>query len=147
MHTDSPDPDTLQRFVDAQERRYATAMAELRAGRKESHWIWFIFPQIAGLGNSEVAQRYAIADVDEAVAYLAHPVLGARLVACVEALRAHRGTPIRDILGDLDAMKLRSSLTLYAQAQGGDGRVFAAALLEFYAGVSDGRTLAILNGD
>jgi uncharacterized protein (DUF1810 family) len=81
VHTDSPDPDTLQRFVDAQERRYATAMAELRAGRKESHWIWFIFPQIAGLGNSEVAQRYAIADIDEAVAYLAHPVLGARLVA------------------------------------------------------------------
>ncbi len=138
------DASSLDRFVDAQRGRYEVALGELRAGRKESHWIWFIFPQIHGLGASEVAQLFAIADLVEAVAYLAHPVLGPRLVTCVEALRAHRGTPVQHILGDLDALKLRSSLTLFARAHGGDGGVFAVALDEVCGGVRDARTEAIL---
>jgi uncharacterized protein (DUF1810 family) len=108
----------LQRFVDAQNRggTYEQALAELRAGRKTSHWIWFVFPQIAGLGQSAMSQRYAIESLEEARAYLEHPVLGPRLIECAQALLDHDGPTAREILGEIDAVKLRSSMTLFARA-------------------------------
>lgn len=106
--------DSLQRFLDAQAPVYETALAELRTGRKRTHWMWFIFPQRAGLGSSTMARRYAIQSTAEAEAYLAHPVLGPRLVACAEALLLHRGTSATSILGDVDALKLCSSMLLFA---------------------------------
>ncbi|HEV2570086.1 DUF1810 domain-containing protein [Sphingomonas sp.] len=132
----------LERFVDAQVGSYAAALAELRAGAKRSHWMWFIFPQIAGLGQSAMARRYAIRDLDEAQAYLAHPLLGARLHECVEAVTAWAGrrTP-EQIMGGIDAVKLRSSLTLFEAA--GGGAVFAEALEGLYGGERDERTLAL----
>jgi uncharacterized protein (DUF1810 family) len=134
---------TLERFVEAQASSYAAALAELRAGRKQSHWMWFIFPQIAGLGQSDMARRYAIAGLAEARAYLAHPVLGPRLLACVDAVAAWAGrrTP-EAIMGGIDAVKLRSSLTLFEAA--GGGSLFAAALEGLYGGVRDARTLALI---
>ena len=102
---------TLERFVAAQEGVYDRALEELREGRKRSHWMWFVFPQIAGLGRSETARRYAIRDRGEAAAYLAHPVLGPRLVGAARAMLAHRGRAPEAILGPVDAMKLRSSAT------------------------------------
>src|SRR3712207_9162833 len=104
----------LERFVRAQDeyRTYIQALAELRAGRKTSHWIWFVFPQIAGLGRSATAQAYAIADLAEARAYLAHPVLGPRLVECAEIVAGHRYKSADQIFGGIDAVKLRSSMTL-----------------------------------
>ncbi|MEJ7935550.1 DUF1810 domain-containing protein [Sphingobium sp. AN558] len=108
----SADPHNLQRFVDAQQDTYATALAELRRGRKSSHWIWFIFSQIAGLGRSSTAQRYAITSVDEARAYLAHPTLGSRLRDCVQALQdLPQGNCAGDVLGETDAIKLRSVIS------------------------------------
>ena len=106
----------LQRFVDAQEEggTYQRALAELRAGRKTSHWMWFVFPQQAGLGQSAMSRRYAIGSAAEARAYLDHPVLGQRLLECSEALLAHEGHSAREILGGIDAVKLRSSMTLFA---------------------------------
>lgn len=106
----------LQRFVDAQEEgnTYEQALAELRAGRKTSHWMWFVFPQRAGLGQSAMSHTYAIASPAEARAYLDHPILGPHLVECSEALLAHRGRSAREILGEIDATKLRSSMTLFA---------------------------------
>ena len=101
----------LARFRDAQAPVYATALAELAAGAKRSHWMWFVFPQLRALGRSATAQRYGIADLAEARAYLADPVLGPRLTQCAEALRAHAGTPPEAILGPVDALKLRSSAT------------------------------------
>ena len=108
----------LQRFVDAQNQggTFELALAELRAGRKTSHWIWFVFPQIAGLGQSAMSQRYAIESLEEARAYLEHPVLGPRLIECAQALLDHDGLTAREILGEIDAVKLRSSMTLFAQA-------------------------------
>ena len=108
----------LERFVRAQDAggTYADALAELRAGRKTGHWMWFVFPQIAGLGLSETSRRYAIASLDEARAYLAHPVLGARLEESARALLELDGKTATEILGPVDAMKLRSSLTLFARA-------------------------------
>ncbi|WP_315761857.1 DUF1810 domain-containing protein [Sphingomonas sp. Y38-1Y] len=122
----------LERFVTAQQGVYPTALAELRAGEKRSHWMWFVFPQIAGLGRSSMAQTYAIASLEEARAYLSHPVLGPRYLECVEALLAHRGRSAEAIMGGIDAMKLRSSLTLFAAAGGGD-RV-EATLAAFFDG-------------
>ncbi|PCD01866.1 calpastatin [Sphingomonas spermidinifaciens] len=122
----------LERFVAAQEGVYPIALTELLAGEKQSHWMWFIFPQIEGLGRSAMARAYAIASLDEARAYLAHPVLGARYVECVGALLAHRDRSAEAIMGGIDAMKLRSSLTLFAAA-GGGARV-AAALAAFFGG-------------
>ncbi len=112
------DHERLQRFVEAQDEggTYERALAELRTGRKTSHWMWFVFPQIAGLGQSAMSQRYAIESLEEARAYLGHPVLGPRLVECAQALLAHEGLAAREILGDIDAVKLRSSMTLFAQA-------------------------------
>jgi uncharacterized protein (DUF1810 family) len=107
---------TLDRFVAAQATSYATALAELRTGAKRSHWMWYIFPQIAGLGHSDMARRYAIRDLAEARAYLAHPLLGARYAESAAALLAHRGHDAAAIMGGIDAIKLRSSLTLFDRA-------------------------------
>jgi len=112
----------LRRFVEAQDRggTYPQALAELQGGRKRGHWIWFVFPQAAGLGASEMSRRYAIASGEEAAAYLAHPVLGARLIECAEALLALPGSDPVAVMGELDALKLRSSMTLFAQVDGAD---------------------------
>ena len=125
----------LERFVWAQDehRTYTQAVAELRAGRKTSHWMWFVFPQIAGLGRSATAQAYAIADLAEARAYLAHPVLGPRLVACAEIVAGHRDSSVEQIFGGIDALKLRSSMTLFAAADP-DQPAFAAVLEQFFDG-------------
>lgn len=139
----------LERFLDAQDAPagdvtvYERALAELRAGAKRSHWMWFIFPQLAGLGSSEMARRYAIAGLDEAATYLGHPVLGPRLRACVAALNAVRGKSAHEIMGHPDDLKLRSSLTLFAQAAPGDPE-FLAALERYYAGVFDPMTMQAL---
>jgi len=133
----------LERFVTAQKGIYATALAELEAGHKRSHWMWFIFPQLAGLGHSPTAVRYALASAEEARAYLYHPVLGARLHDCVAAMLLHRGRRPEAILGGIDAMKFRSSLTLF-EAVAEDPTPFAAALEAFYFGVRDERTLELL---
>ena len=125
----------LERFVRAQDehRTYTQAVAELRAGRKTSHWMWFVFPQIAGLGSSPTARRYAIADLAEARAYLAHPVLGPRLRECAEIVAGHRDKSAEQIFGGIDAMKLRSSMTLFAAADPSQP-TFAAVLEQFFAG-------------
>jgi uncharacterized protein (DUF1810 family) len=133
----------LQRFVAAQAENYELALGELRRGRKESHWIWYIFPQVAGLGHSSMAEKYAIQSQDEAVAYLNHPVLGARLRECSEALLQHRGESIEDIMGYPDDLKLRSSMTLFATISPAES-VFHKVLEAFYAGEMDDRTVAFL---
>ena len=135
------DPFDLERFVDAQEGCYAAAFAEVRRGAKRGHWMWFIFPQIKGLGRSERSQRYGICSLDEARAYLAHPLLGTRLLECVGALQDLNDTSAVDVFGEVDATKLRSSLTLFVQA--GGGPIFNAALIRWFK-AADARTLAIL---
>lgn len=132
----------LARFRDAQQGVYDTALAELRAGRKRTHWMWFVFPQLRSLGRSPTAKRYGIADADEARAYLADPVLGPRLVEAAAAVLAHRGTPAEAIMGQVDALKLRSSATLF-EAAGGDP-VFRDVLDAFYDGARCKLTLAEL---
>ncbi len=132
----------LDRFVAAQDGVYPQALAELRAGRKRSHWMWFIFPQIAGLGQSEMARTYAIAGADEARAYLAHPVLGPRLMEVAQAVAAAAGSADA-ILGGIDAVKLRSSMTLFA-AVADDPLPFRAALDRFFGGEDDRATLGLL---
>lgn len=133
----------LQRFIDAQQPVYENVCAELRAGRKRSHWMWFIFPQIQGLGHSEMAQRFALASLDEAIAYLAHPVLGARLRECSDIVVSLEGRSAEQIFGYPDDMKFRSSMTLFAQA--GDGNtVFDACLRKYFGGEPDTATLARL---
>jgi uncharacterized protein (DUF1810 family) len=129
----------LRRFVDAQEQTYEQALAELRAGRKRTHWMWFVFPQIAGLGRSGIAQRFAIRDLDEARAYIAHPVLGPRLVECARALTALDTEDPAEVLGDVDAQKLRSSLTLFTLAAP-DEPVFRDALDHYFDGDLDEAT-------
>ena len=134
----------LQRFVDAQAPVYRAVQAELRAGAKTSHWMWFIFPQLAGLGHSPTAQFYGITSLDEARAFLEHAVLGANLRKTVEALLPWRhDRTAEQILGPVDAIKLRSSLTLFDQIE--PNGVFACALEGFYFGRHDERTLALLN--
>ena len=130
----------LDRFVSAQTDIYEVALAEIRRGAKRSHWMWFVFPQIDGLGRSAMAQRYAIRSIDEARAFLAHPILGGRLRACVAALQDLTGTTADAIFGQLDAMKLRSSLTLFAAAARGE-RLFEAALDRWFGGQPDEATL------
>lgn len=139
------DPFDLQRFVDAEAHGvYETALAELRDGSKRSHWMWFIFPQLAGLGVSRTARHYAIVSLDEARAYLAHSLLGKRLSASVEGLMPLVGRrSAEQILGPVDALKLRSSLTLFDTAE--SKKIFAAGLEGFFGGERDGRTLALLN--
>lgn len=135
----------LERFVRAQEARgtYDRALAELRAGRKSSHWMWFVFPQVAGLGRSDVARTYAIADLDEARAYLAHDVLGPRLHECCRALLDLGEVSAAEVLGELDAMKLRSSMTLFTRADP-DDPVPADVLDRFFDGEQDERTVQLL---
>jgi len=133
----------LGRFVEAQDPVWADIVAELEAGRKRSHWMWFVFPQIAGLGRSGMAMRYALASVEEATAYSDHPVLGARLRQATELMLAHAGQPAEAILGPIDAMKLRSSMTLFALARPADPW-FKAALAAFWDGVADQATLDLL---
>lgn len=135
----------LTRFVEAQEPVYADVLAELRAGRKRSHWMWYVFPQLDGLGHSAMAERYALAGIDEARAYLAHPLLGPRLQACVTALLQHHDKSAREMLGSPDYLKLRSCLTLFAQAAPGNP-LFQLALVQFYDGEPDALTLAMLQG-
>jgi uncharacterized protein (DUF1810 family) len=143
--TDSGFPD-LQRFVEAQDSggTYATALAELRRGRKRSHWMWFVFPQIAGLGQSPTAVHYGVRGLDEARAYLAHPVLGSRLVECADALTSLDDTDPVDVLGGIDAVKLRSSMTLFSHAAVDEDtrRVFTAVLDRYFGGEEDPATLA-----
>lgn len=140
----SSDPFELNRFLEAQDGIFDTALDELRAGSKRSHWMWFIFPQFAGLGPSATAQLYGIASMKEAQAYLAHTILGRRLTQCVEALLPWAGKmAAHEILGAVDALKLRSSLTLFDRVA--PGGLFAQALDSFYGGVADERTLALLD--
>jgi uncharacterized protein (DUF1810 family) len=135
----------LARFVDAQAPIYAQALGELRAGRKTTHWIWYIFPQLAALGRSDTARYYGIADLAEARAYLAHPLLADRLSECAAAMLTWQGQrSARDILGEVDGIKLRSSMTLFEAAGGPD--VFGATIEALYDGARDPRTLALLRG-
>jgi len=138
------DPHDLERFVQAQAGSWEAALGELRRGRKESHWMWHVFPQLAGLGQSDRSRRYAIRDRSEAEAYLAHPVLGPRLVACAGALLAVPGRTAHDILGSPDDLKLRSCATLFA-AISPPGTVFHRLLDRFFEGRPDPRTLALLD--
>jgi uncharacterized protein (DUF1810 family) len=138
-----PDPYDLHRFVEAQAPVFDRVCAELTRGRKASHWMWFVFPQIRGLGHSPMAERYAISSLDEARAYLAHPVLGPRLRRCAGLVNAVEGRSIRDILGSPDDLKFRSCMTLFGRAADDDG-VFRVALDTYFAGEEDPATLARL---
>lgn len=135
----------LQRFVDAQAGVYQDVLAELRSGAKRSHWMWFIFPQLAGLGRSSMAQHYAIASLAEARAYLAHPLLGGRLRECTDILLGLQGVSAHQVFGSPDDMKLHSSLTLFAQAAPQEPR-FTQGLARYYGGVADAATLGLLGG-
>jgi uncharacterized protein (DUF1810 family) len=137
------DPFRLQRFIDAQEGVHARALDELRAGRKTTHWMWFVFPQVAGLGSSAMAQRYAIGSLEEARAYLAHPVLGPRLVECTEAVLSHPDRTAHQILGSPDDVKLRSSMTLFVLVAGPES-VFQRVLDAFFDGETDTRTVDLV---
>ena len=137
------DPFDLERFVKAQVPVIERVRTELSAGRKQSHWMWFVFPQIAGLGHSAMAARYAISSLAEAGAYLAHPVLGARLKHCTELVLAIDGRSIHAIFGSPDDLKFRSCMTLFAAARP-DEASFAAALQKYFAGAADDATLALL---
>ena len=130
----------LQRFVKAQDSVYEQVISELRAGRKCSHWMWFIFPQISGLGHSDMAQRFAISSLEEAIAYLDHSVLGARLEECARLVNAVNGKPIEQIFGHPDDMKFHSSMTLFARASPAN-QVFSQALKKYFAGRLDASTL------
>ena len=136
--------DPLNRFVRAQSSHYAQALAELRAGRKTGHWTWFVLPQLRGLSRSATAHEYGIAGRAEAVAYLAHPRLGARRHETVRAMLAHANRPAASILGDVDAMKFRSCLTLFDAVSGTPTNVFRQSLDAFYGGQPDPATLAML---
>ena len=141
------DPFGLQRFVEAQDAggTWAAALGELRAGRKTTHWMWFVFPQLAGLGRSATARHYAVRGTDEARAYLAHPVLGPRLVACAGALLALDACDPVAVLGSTDAQKLRSSMTLFAVVAPGEP-AFRAVLDRCFAGREDPLTVSLLDG-
>jgi uncharacterized protein (DUF1810 family) len=131
----------LEHFVDAQDQggTYAAALAELRAGRKTSHWMWFVFPQIAGLGQSPISRRFAISSLDEARAYLSHPVLGQRLLECATALTELATQSAEQVFGGIDALKLRSSMTLFARADP-NAPVFAQVLGQYFDGEADEAT-------
>jgi len=133
------DPFDLQRFIDAQAPVIERVVAELRTGRKRSHWMWFVFPQLRGLGSSAMAERYGIVSLAEARAFLDHPLLGPRLRMCTQLVLAVPATPIGEILGAPDDLKFRSSMTLFDRAATGD-RVFADALAKYYGGIADDAT-------
>ncbi len=136
-----PDPYRLQRFVDAQASCFAQVRSELATGKKRSHWMWFIFPQLKGLGSSPMAQRFAISGIDEAKAYLAHPVLGDRLRDCTSLVNAVSGRSIEDIFGYPDDLKFHSSVTLFAEASHPENKVFNEALEKYFNGVPDKATM------
>jgi uncharacterized protein (DUF1810 family) len=142
------DPYNLSRFVEAQSGCYARVLEELEAGEKTSHWMWFIFPQLAGLGTSPMARRYALSGLAEARAYLGHPTLGARLRECTQQLLAVEGRTVHEIFGSPDDLKLRSCLTLFAQAAAASpapqDRVFGQALARYFGGEPDALTLGLL---
>jgi uncharacterized protein (DUF1810 family) len=137
------DPFDLERFVTAQDGVYDAALGELRAGRKTGHWMWFIFPQIAGLWMSAMSRRYGISSLAEARAYLEHPVLGPRLAECARVLTELNGRGAQDIFGGIDAAKLRSSMTLFARASN-EGSIYQAVLDGYFGGDADEQTLARL---
>jgi uncharacterized protein (DUF1810 family) len=145
METD--DPFDLQRFVKAQSPVFDTVLSELRAGRKRTHWIWFVFPQLRGLGRSATAQVYGIGSLDEARSYLAHPGLGARLVTCTERVLAVKDRSLNTIFGSPDDMKFRSCMTLFAVAAESPDSTFRQALQRFCAGKADEQTLALLEAE
>jgi len=138
------DAHDLDRFLTAQEDSYDTALDELKAGRKRSHWIWFVFPQLAGLGQSPTSQYYGVRSLDEASAYLRHPILSGRLHECLKALQTLEETSADRIFGEVDAMKFRSSLTLFAEADPADP-IVEAALDRWFGGRKDERTLQLLD--
>ena len=139
------DPYNLQRFIDAQDGVFSAALAELAAGRKQSHWMWFIFPQLSGLGRSPTAKFFGIASSKEALAYLVHPLLGARLREAVEVvLPWSRRRTAEQIFGSIDSLKLRSSLTLFDTVE--PRGLFEQGLVAFYDSAPDEQTLALLNG-
>jgi uncharacterized protein (DUF1810 family) len=143
MQNRQEDPHDLARFVQAQAATYAQALAELRAGRKRSHWSWYVLPQIRGLGSSPMSVRYAISGLDEARAYLNHTILGARLGECVAVMNSHPGADAAAILGDIDAKKFHSCVTLFARVSEA-ASPFHDALVKYFAGAGDQATLAIL---
>jgi uncharacterized protein (DUF1810 family) len=136
------DTDSLERFVAAQQRAYAGALRELREGRKRSHWMWFVFPQLRGLGASAMSWRYGIASREEAADYLAHSLLGPRLHECTAAVNGLRGRSAEDIFGPVDALKLRSSMTLFDHA--GGGPPFRRCLDAYFGSAPDPRTIELL---
>ena len=141
---DRDDPFDLSRFTMAQQGIYDSVLAELRSGRKRTHWMWFIFPQIAGLGHSPTSQHYAIKSSEEARQYLKHPVLGTRLLECAEAVLAVEGRSVSDIFGYPDDMKLMSSMTLFAAVEDNPDSVFIQVLEKYFQGKQDHRTLQLL---
>ncbi|MEF2551280.1 DUF1810 domain-containing protein [Aurantimonas sp. A2-1-M11] len=140
----SDDPFDLHRFVDAQAPVFDQALDELRAGAKRTHWMWFVFPQLRGLGRSDMAQHYGMTGLDEARAYLDHPLLGPRLAACTEAVMAHADRSLAAIFGAPDDMKFVSSMTLFAQAADGTPALYCDAIAQFCGGREDAATLRLL---
>ena len=138
------DINSLDRFLDAQERVYDIAFMEIRRGKKRSHWMWFIFPQLRGLGRSQMSIIYGIADLDEAKKYLSHPILGSRLIEITRALLSVNGKTAKEICGEIDSQKLRSSMTLFAVASE-ENTIFADAINKYFNGEPDSQTLQILN--
>ena len=134
----------LERFVSAQDRVLELVLSELKAGKKRSHWMWFVFPQLRDLGSSPMAIRFGISSLDEAQAYLGHPILGARLAFCTKLVLQTKGLSLHDIFGSPDDMKFRSCMTLFAQAEAGAPQVFQRALDEYCDGQPDKRTLELL---
>lgn len=143
---DAHDAFDLDRFVSAQVDVYDAALTEIRAGRKRSHWMWFVFPQLRGLGSSPISQQYAIRSSAEARAFLAHPILGPRLLECCQALLELKSTSATEIFGKPDDLKLRSSATLFASVSE-PGSVFARVLARFYGGVPDEKTEVLLRSE
>jgi len=144
LSSEDADPFDLRRFVDAQDRVYDTVLSELRSGAKRSHWIWFVFPQLRGLGRSATAQRYGVSSLDEARAYLAHPVLAPRLRECTGLVAAIDGRSVDEIFGWPDNLKVRSSMTLFVYATD-DNSGFREVLDKFYSGEEDPATVELLN--
>ncbi len=139
------DPFALERFVTAQTPVFSTALTELKAGRKRSHWMWFVFPQLRGLGHSSTAHFYGIGSLDEARAYLDHALLGPRLALCTETVLGSRATSLRELFGSPDDLKFRSSMTLFAIASANDESLFRKALDRWCKGQLDGQTQRLLS--
>lgn len=139
----NPDKFNLNRFLDAQENSYTTALNELRSGRKRSHWIWYVFPQLKGLGRSPSSEFYGLAGLAEAAAYLAHSLLGQRLREATNAMLTHKSLTAASVLGELDALKFKSCLTLFSLATPYE-QIFTTALEHFFDGERDPKTLALL---